>query len=60
MFQNEQGLLHKKKSLFKDDLTDTDVLEYSEIKNIVCYPKTQKRWIKLIAQKKWEVAMLEY
>lgn len=60
MFLNEKGILHQIKSFFTDDLTDADVLEYSEIKNIVCYPKTRKRWIKLIAQKKWEVSMLEY
>lgn len=60
IFLNEKGILHQIKSFFTDDLTDADLLEYSEIKNIVCYPKTRKRWIKLIAQKKWEVSMLEY
>ena len=31
MFLNEKGILHQIKSFFTDDLTDADVLEYSEI-----------------------------
>lgn len=60
MLLKEEGILHQIKSFSTDDLTDADVLEYSEIKNVVCYPKTHKRWIRLIAQKKWDVSMLEY
>lgn len=46
-------------SMFTDDITDIPLLKYAKQKNIIVYPKTYKKWKKIVKQMDWNVNFIE-
>lgn len=47
-------------SVYTDDFTDIPLLKEARQKNIVVYPKTDKKWKKIVKKMKWYVNFIEY
>ena len=47
-------------SVYTDDFTDIPLLKDARQKNIVVYPKTDKKWKKIVKKMKWDVNFIEY
>lgn len=47
-------------SVYTDDFTDIPLLKEARQKNIVVYPKTDKKWKKIVKKMKWDVNFIEY
>lgn len=47
-------------SVYTDDFTDIPLLKEARQKNIVVYPKTDKKWKKIVKKMKWDVDFIEY
>lgn len=47
-------------SVYTDDFTDIPLLKKARQKNIVVYPKTDKKWKKIVKKMKWDVDFIEY
>ena len=47
-------------SVYTDDCRDRPLLKEARQKNIVVYPKTDKKWKKIVKKMKWDVNFIEY
>lgn len=47
-------------SVYTDDFTDIPLLKEARQKNIIVYPKTDKKWKKIVKKMKWDVNFIEY
>ena len=47
-------------AVFTDDFSDIPLLKEASQKNIVVYPKTDKKWKKIVKKMNWDVNFIEY
>ncbi len=55
----ELGIDNSIEYFYTDDFSDIPVLEKAKGKHIVVYSKYRKRWLKVIAAKRWETKFIE-
>lgn len=46
--------------VFTDNFSDVSLLELAQDKHIIVYPKTQKRWKKILKKKGWNATIIQY
>ena len=57
IFKNFKGTFA---AVYTDDFSDLPLLSLAKVKNVIVYPKTQKRWKKILKKKGWNATIIQY